>query len=424
MTRHTTSRRWLLGVTGSALLTAACSPSSGGSSSGAKSAPSPSPSSSTSAAVEGKAAAAGGKAAGGAPNGALGVNFNEDPSELDPAQLTALTATWVRGFVPMTPAELGDDVTRQRAVAALLKAGQDGRSSILSLKFPFRDLKQTIPQPGSAAMAEQLKRVDRVLAAVLGKVDILTIGNEPFLETKEDERDKRLNVFYEHVARHVIDYRAKHGGADSRTRLYMGALNHLDDPKARTPATERWLRFVHRTPELDGVDIHPHVTSLKAADSYVNYVLPHLRADQKFLVTEFSLVQFWQLHMKDTVSPAFAKRYADVDAAWKVWQVVEDAIKSPFPQEKWDAFVATTPWLDDNKTYLTDQMKRFRDTGKLAVATYAAVQIKSMATGWGPDKMPWILNPVYANRTVARHADGTAGRNVWFDQFKALTRVG
>src|SRR5213076_1049930 len=109
--------------------------------------------------------------------------------------------------------------------------------------------KGPLPAPGSAELKDLLALVDRVLAAVLGKVDILTIGNEPFLETLPEERNKTLNVFYETLARHVIEYRGQHGGAGSGTSLYMGALNNLDDPAGRTPATERWLRFVNKTPE-------------------------------------------------------------------------------------------------------------------------------------------------------------------------------
>lgn len=417
MTRHTTSRRLLLGASASALLTAACSPSSDTTSSGSKTSPSQSPS------VEGKAAAAEDKAPGAAPDGALGVNFNEDPAGLGAAQLQALSATWVRGFVPITPGDLEGDVTQQRAIKALLTAHGDGRKTILSLKFPYAlgPTKGPLPAPGSAELKDLLALVDRVLAAVLGKVDILTIGNEPFLETLPEERTKTLNVFYETLARHVIEYRGKHGGAGSGTSLYMGALNNLDDPAGRTPATERWLRFVNKTPELAGVDIHPHVTSLQNAAKFFNYVVPTLRSDQKFLATEFSLVQFWKEHMHDPVSPAFAERY-DVDPGRKVWQVIGDAVQQPFPQAKWDDFVSMTPWFDNSRNYLTEQMKAFRDTGKLAVATYGGLQIESMASGWDADKTPWILNPLYANRTVRPGEGGTLGRNVWFDQFKALQK--
>ncbi len=411
----------LLGATGATLLTAACSPSSDTTSSGSSGSSASKTAPSTSASVEGKAAAAEGGAPGGAPDGALGVNFNEDPAGLGAAQLRALSATWVRGFVPMTPGDLGGDVTRQRAVKALLSAHGDGRKTILSLKFPYAlgPTKGPLPAPGSTELKDLLALVDRVLAAVIGKVDILTIGNEPFLETLKEERDKTLNVFYETLARHVIEYRERHGGANSGTSLYMGALNNLDSPQGRTPATERWLRFVNKTPELAGVDIHPHVTSLQNAAKFINYVMPSLRPDQKFLATEFSLVQFWAGHMHDPVSPAFAKRY-HVDPGRQVWQVIGDAIKQPFPQQKWDDFVSLTQWFDHSRNYLTEQMKAFRDTGKLAVATYGGLQIESMASGWDGKKTPWILNPLYANRTVRPGKDGALGRNVWFDQFKAL----
>jgi len=69
-------------------------------------------------------------------------------------------------------------------------------------------------------------------------------------------------------------------------------------------------------------------------------------------------------------------------------------------------------------------MRMFRETRKPAVATCAGVRIRSMAEGFGPDKMPWLLNPVYANRTVRPNPDGTPGRNyAWFEAFRALQQA-
>lgn len=79
-----------------------------------------------------------------------------------------------------------------------------------------------------------------------------------------------------------------------------------------------------------------------------------------------------------------------------------------------------SPWFAPHKDYLTQQVQMFRETGKLAVATYGVTQIESMQTGWDADKKPWILNPLYANRTV-REENGRVGRTtVWFDSFRAL----
>ncbi|GAA2586822.1 hypothetical protein Stube_58620 [Streptomyces tubercidicus] len=400
-----TSRRRLLGVSGAALLTAACTPTAGKPSGG-----------------EGSVqpnAESGGAPTGEAPNGALGVNFNEDPSDMNFAQVKALSAKWVRGFVPMTDDLDTHDPGRQRALARLLDASGNGFKTILSLKFPFLSLGQSLPKVGSKEMEAQLKRVDRVLDAVMGKMDILTIGNEPWLETRKDERDARLNVFYEHVAEHVIAYRRKKFPHGCRTRLYMGALNRLEAKEGRTQATERWVTFVNRKPEIEGLDIHPHVDSLQAAGRYVQYVVSRLDQGKKFLATEFSLVQHWENHMDDKVPAAYAEKY-EVPPNTRVWQVIGNAIEKPFPQKKWDDFLAMSPWFASHKDYLTQQVRMFRETGKLAVATYGVVQIESMESGWGADKKPWILNPLYANRTV-REENGRTGRTtVWFDSFRAL----
>ncbi|MFJ5290953.1 hypothetical protein [Streptomyces sp. NPDC088348] len=398
------SRRRLLGVSGAALLTAACSAT--GKQPSGKGSKQPDPTGSHAPTGE-------------APGGALGVNFNEDPSDMDFAEMKALSAKWVRGFVPMTDDLDQQTATQQRAVARLLDASGNGFSTILSMKFPFQTHAQPLPKAGSTEMEAQLKRVDRVLDAVMGKTDILTIGNEPFLETRKDERDARLNVFYEYVAEHVIAYRSRKFPQGCKTRLYMGALNHLDRKEARTQATERWVAFVNRKPEIEGLDIHPHVDSLQAAGQYVQYVVSRLDKGKKFLATEFSLVLLWQKHMGDTIPAAYAEKYK-VSPNTRVWQVIGNAIKKPFPQERWDDFLTMSPWFASNKDCLTQQVQMFRETGKLAVATYGVVQIESMQTGWGPDKMPWIINPLYANRTV-REENGKTGRTtVWFDSFHGL----
>ncbi|RXS70375.1 hypothetical protein EST92_24670 [Streptomyces sp. TM32] len=394
----------MLGVSGAAVLTAACSPTGGKQSAG------------VSVKTDAKD---GGAPTGEAPNGALGVNFNEDPSDMNFDQVRALSAKWVRGFVPMTDYLDTHDPAQQRSIARLLDASGNGFKTILSLKFPFLTLGQSLPKVGSKEMAALLKRVDRVLHAVMGKMDILTIGNEPFLETMKDERDARLNVFYEYIAEHVIAYRRKTFPQGCRTRLYMGALNRLDEKEGRTKATERWVDFVNRKPEIEGLDIHPHVDSLQAAGRYVQYVVSRLDKSKKFLATEFSLVQHWEKHMGDKIPEAYAEKY-EVPPNTRVWQVIGNAFEKPFPQERWDDFLAMSPWFASHKDYLTQQMHMFRETGKLAVATYGVVQIESMQTGWGAHKKPWILNPLYANRTV-REENGKVGRTtVWFDSFRAL----
>ncbi|MEV1238488.1 hypothetical protein ACIBO2_44790 [Nonomuraea sp. NPDC050022] len=347
--------------------------------------------------------------------GALGANFNENLDTLDFRELREANAQWVRGFFPMPQTDQGDPA-KHVSISTITKAAARGYDTVLSLKFPYNSA--SFPAPGSAKMAAELARLDKVLPAVMGKVDILAIGNEPFIESLPAERDQRLNTFYETVARHVIDYRREKCGADCGTSLYMGALNRLDLADRRTPAAERWMTFVRETPEIAGVDIHPHVPSQAAAKPFLDYILPKMRPDQTFLVTEFSIVWYWQQHLKDPIPATFAKKY-DFPADTLVWQVIKAAIDKPFTERKWDDFLNSSPWFTSQANFLRDQMKLYRGTGRLAVATYGFKQDDPMVTNFGPDKTPWLLNSVYASKIVRPRGE-LSGRGYWLESFRKL----
>src|SRR3546814_15345641 len=89
----------------------------------------------------------------------------------------------------------------------------------------------------------------------------------------------------------------------------MGALNRLDLKKNITPSTERWLAFVKATPAIEGVNIHPHVPKIELSKAFLDYILPRMRPEQTFIVTEFSLVGWWQQNRARPVAPAFADKY-------------------------------------------------------------------------------------------------------------------
>ena len=352
------------------------------------------------------------------PEGVLGANFNGDPSVISFPELQDVKATWVRGFFAMPDADTGNP-TDQPVIRALLTAAGRGYGTVLSLKFPYNH--QSLPTPGTPDMAQAQRRLDVVLPAVMNKVDMLAIGNEPFIECEPKDRNSdQLNVFYETMAQRTINYRSKQFGSGCKTQLYMGALNHLDLQAWRTTATERWMRFVRSTLSISGTDIHPHLPDPGAGSSYLDYILPRMRPDQQFLATEFSLVLFYKKHLTDTIAADFANRY-HVPPGTPVWQVLKDALCHPFTQQKWDDFLAMSPWFADNKNFLRDQMDRFRATGKLTVATYGLGQDAAMSADIGPGSTPWLLNSMFCQYTVQPARDGLPGQNtVWTDEFRSL----
>ena len=349
--------------------------------------------------------------------GVLGANFNQLLANLQVRELEIGRTHWVRGFFPMPEAD-GVDPANHVTMRTLRSVSARGYRTVLNLKFPYNQA--AVPAPNSPEMEIALARVDKVLPVVMGLVDILVIGNEPFIESRPEDRGDALNVFYETVADHIIAYRDTHGDNGRRTRLYLGALNRLDLPDRQTAATERWMTFVRQTPELAGVDIHPHVPSPEAVQPFLDYILPRLRANQTFLATEFSLVWYWQAHLSDPVPREFADRYG-FSRDSLVWQVILAATQTPFPQEQWNSFLSLSPWYEQQRYFLGDQMQKFRATGRLAVATCDYRQGLPMSQNFAPDKPPWVLNCVFAPYTVRPWPDGTTGRGYhWIDQFQAL----
>ncbi|MGN6279932.1 MAG: hypothetical protein ACTHM8_14590 [Sphingomonas sp.] len=351
-------------------------------------------------------------------DGALGANFNEHYEDVDFAQLHRANDHWIRGFLTMPQVDPANPGAHP-AVATTLDAERHGFQTILTFDWPMQ--KTGIPKVGSPAFVRAMRKLDAVLPLVMGKADILEIGNEPFIESMKSEQDKRLNDFYEAMAKRVIAYRAAHCPGACRTRLFMGALNQMWNPAWRTATTDRWLQFVRETPEIAGVDIHPHVHTFNQSKAFLDYVLPRMRPDQKFIATEFSLVWYWKKHLGDKVSASFAERYG-MSAQTPMWQAIDDAITKPFPQAKWNDLLTASPWFATQHNYLTDQMAMFRQTGRLAVATYGFKQGSSMTHHFDAQSVPWLLNSVIASRTVQAPADGRDPTNpYWYDEFRALT---
>jgi len=349
---------------------------------------------------------------------AIGANYNEHFEDVDYAELEKADAHWVRVFLPMPQVDRG--AAQHGAVKTILDAGTRGYKTILTLKFPYNRV--AFPDADGPEFARQLARLDAVLPLVMGKVDILVIGNEPFIESRKQDWKPNFNAFYEKLAKRAIAYRAQNCGGTCKTRLYMGALNHMERPDWHTKTTERWMAFVKATPEIDGVNIHPHIRAIQESKTFLDYILPRMRPEQTFLVTEFSLVWWWKENLKGAAPAAFIEKYHAPRGAQN-WQIIKAALETPFPKSQWDEFLRLSPWFEGRKHYLANQVKMFRDTGRLAVATYGFKQGSSMVVKFGPESTPWLLNSIVAGRTIRRNSGGSAAFNyAWIDDFRALQR--
>jgi hypothetical protein len=369
--------------------------------------------------------------------GALGVNYNERLMWIKQEELRSLGATWLRGFVEMhdlddpdgpdgpgkpAGARHGRPVDEYPGLRKLLRARQAGFKVILSLKWKYKDL--DFPHLGSAAQAAEIRRLRALLPAVMGNVDILVVGNEPFVECRQDQTDERLNAFYETLADEVIAWRRAQppGSPAATTRLFMGALNRLDLPAKQTPAAQRMLSFIASRPELEGVDLHLHMPTIEGNRAMLDYALARLRPEQTFLATEFSLIWHWKRHMGDAVSDHYRSTYG-LPPGTKVIDVIGDAILQPMPYDQWLDFLQHEPWYTNRRNYLSNVVNLYRSTGRLAVATYSMSPMRMRKQPLQMGDNPWMLNGLLVPPTVQAKPDGSKYENYpWAEQFRQLQR--
>ena len=348
---------------------------------------------------------------------ALGVNYNQFLESIQEQEISQVNATWLRGFLDMHL--LGDqDPSQNPNIQAILEAKAHGHRTILNLKWNYHT--QPFPTAGSVAMTQELDQLNRLLPVVMGNVDILVIGNEPFIETEASQSGQPLIVFYQTVANDVIGYWKSHPDAARATQLYMGALTHLDVTQNRTPAVQWMLQYIASQPELSGPDLHMHMPNFAANQTMLSYALPWLRPDQKFLVTEFSLVLLWYQHRSDTVSPDFTSRY-NLPTPLKVYQFINLALQNPVPDAEWRDFLISCPWYMAHRQFLMNAYNLFRGTGRLGVANYGMFQAWTKGQQFTDTSMPWLLNALFASATVKPSGNGSAFENFpWAEEFTKL----
>jgi len=348
---------------------------------------------------------------------ALGVNYNQFLQSIQEQEVSKVKATWIRGFLDMHV--LGNqDPSQNPDIQAILKAKARGCRTILNLKWNYET--EPFPNPGSSAMTQELDQLHRVLPVVLGRVDILVIGNEPFIETESTESGEPLINFYQTMANAVIAYWDTHPDAARATRLYMGAFTRLDLPQNRTASVQWMLGYISSHQELSGPDLHMHMPDFAADQLMLSFVLPWLRPDQKFLVTEFSLVLLWYQHLSDTISADFTSRH-DLPTGLEVYQFINRALQNPVPDAEWRDFLESCPWYMQQSEFLLNAYNLFRGSGKLGVATYGMLQSWTKGVPFAATSMPWLLNALFASATVRPRENGSAAENFpWANEFTQL----
>lgn len=347
----------------------------------------------------------------------VGINVNGQFDVMKFENVKRSGTVWVRGFLDFfqlypDPNNLDTD----KRVQNYLKLKDKGYKTILNIKWNFSN--KDFPDSASTEMQNYKSYLKKLLDKVWDKTDIIVIGNEPFIESKKSERDERLVSFYRQIARSIKNYR---DNASKEVPIYVGAFNNLYLNSWRTQTVNKLLSFTNSTPWIAGVDTHIHHAVIDQINDFLDYVTLRIRDDQRILVTEFSLKDFFRTKMNDNIPQSFAASYG-WDPGTKNYQYLDSTLKNPVSRKQWVDFLSESDWFESHKKYVWNAYQHFKEYKKFHIATYALRQSYPFNKDFTSNTTPWILNGLFANRTVRPDtANGQDQFNyAWIDDFRAI----
>ncbi len=290
----------------------------------------------------------------------LGANFNEsiDGPLLNVPLLKASGVTWIRGFVDLPLNFLTKDadgrisgvktsaingyVKTQKFVEA--KKALNGQvKAVMSLKIPFENYTDLVPDPGSPQMNYLLDAIQKFLLSYdLGKnIDILVMGNEPEFENGGDAAayEVFLNLFADTLAQWKTKY-------DWQFMVFAGSLNRVSELKKSTtiPAV---VRVVNTNKNVDGIDLHVHAMDVAQLSEDIRYIREIHKVTKRVITTEFSLNRLLSAHVNDDIGswgttygyPTTVKMYTYLNYASQ-----KAAGKTPLSDQEFLSYFESRPW--------------------------------------------------------------------------------
>ena len=346
----------------------------------------------------------------------VGVNYNGQLDAIDFDAIERTNTQWVRGVIDVFLYH--ENPARYDAkIAKFLELKRRGYRTVLNIKWNFHH--KSFPEPGSARMAEYQAYLRPLLLRVWPGTDVIVSGNEPFIESKRDERDGRLVAFYREMTNYMVRFRK------SRPRkipIYVGSFQNPHSPAFRIAAARDLLAYAKGHRGVAGVDLHIHHQDGPEITTAFQWVHGKIRANQRILVTEFSLMHHFRSRLGETIPGRFADAHG-LPRSMRNFEYIDRALKRSVNRAEWVDFLRQSPWFENRKHYLRNAYQQMSSFPKFFVATYGIRQSYPPNVDFTRQTDPWILNALYANRTVTPAPNGADRFNyAWIDDFHAIQR--
>ena len=345
----------------------------------------------------------------------LGINVNGQFDEINFNDLARTNTKWVRGFVDFNkyynnPSLLKTDPK----IKNYLQLKSKGYKTILNIKWNYSS--KSFPAANSQEMTKIKNFLTELYDVVWAKTDIIVVGNEPFIESKKNERNNKLVTFYKNMAKATNAYKNNN---NRKIPIYVGSINNLWQKSAQTKATKDLLAFAKNSSFIAGVDLHIHHNAMSDIDGAMRFVNSRIRDNQKIIITEYSLMKYFKSKLNLNITPSFASKYG-YSANLKVYQYIDKCLKNSVTRPEWVDFFKMNGWYKSKERYVRDSYNKFKSYEKFHIATYALRQSYPFNKDFTANTDPWVLNGIYVNRTVVPNpSNGQTQFNYKFiDDFK------
>src|ERR1044072_2435563 len=286
----------------------------------------------------------------------IGANFNHDPEIIDFTYLKKTPVEWIRTtpyiFQYINGAK---NAATEPGLAKVIEAKKQGYKVAFGFRWDFRKFGLNIHAPNSAEEKKYFEVATSILNRVGAHIDIFKLGNEPNLETKEEDLQKNsegivpLVRFTERLLNEVVEpWYAKHTNV-KRPDVYVGSLPLLFmKDEQQNPGVRRLIELAQNKKQIKGLSVPLHIADsveMEDAFKFARSIMPA----KPIIIPEYSLFRLYNKHNTDQLgdSPegiAFAKKYGYAPEM-KLYEWYSKANSEKVSTEEWKAMFDSRKWF-------------------------------------------------------------------------------
>jgi hypothetical protein len=362
----------------------------------------------------------------------IGANFNHDPEIIDITYLKKTPVEWIR-----TTPYIFDYINGQKDPATeigltkVIDAKKAGYKVAFGFRWDFHKYNLSIPEPGSAEEKKYFAVASAILDRVGPYIDMFKLGNEPNLETKEEDLQRNaagvipLVQFTQRLLSEVVAPYYKGHAQLKRPDVYVGSFPALFERKhQQLPAVVELIKWTHASKDIKGLSIHLHIADSSQMDEVFRFVR-NIMPTKPIIVPEYSLFRLYNKHVQDELgdSPqgiAFANQYGYAPSM-KLYEWYSKVNTQRVSAQEWNDFFASRKWFP--KHFMQTYYRYFKKNG-VVLATYGYFS-QSAPQKVGPGTPIWFINPIFPGKSLLPHADGSVMENpLWYQDFVDAANTG